>query len=58
MGNCCRKSFGKLLQEIVAEKSSGKILWENLVGNLAGNLVGNSVGNAMGNSPYLSPNHF
>ena len=48
--DCCEK----LLQEIVAGKSCGKILRENLmgnaVGNSVGNLVGNSVGNLVGNS--------
>ena len=32
MGNCC----GKILQEILAGKSHGKFLWENLVGNGGG----------------------
>ena len=36
MGNSC----GKLLQEIVWEKSCSKFLWENFAGNLAGNCSG------------------
>ena len=44
MGN----SYGKFLQEILAEnlagKSCGKFLWENLVGNLVGKSCGKSCG--------------
>ena len=34
-----RIQLGKILREIVAGKSCGKLLWENLVGNCCGKIL-------------------